>query len=821
LSQVADAGAKLTRSASGRAGVSLRILAELVAIAVGYWLVAALSLRFASINPSAAPIWPPTGLALGLILLRGYRIWPAILAGAIAANVPIAGWTALAIGSGNALEAIIGAWLVNRFAGGACAFRSPTGVGKFTAIVCAVATPISATIGVLALTLSGHSTWASFGEVWSTWWLGDLSGAVVLTPALVLWATDPPKIAWPTGRGAEAALVIALAAAVGLICLGPAPPMGGSAALAFLPVLPLLWAALRCGERDTASVAMVLSAMAVWGAAAGDGPFIQPTQNESFLVVVAFMVSTSAASLALSAGAAVRNRALASSEESRRLLLENLPDHAVFMLDPAGRILTWNSGAERLYGYAADEIIGEPVSRLQPAEEPGRLGDVSALASGAKLELEGWRLRRDGSRFWGASMISALRDPDGRLVGLAKITRDLTEQRRAQATLERTRAELAQAQKLEALGQLTGGIAHDFNNLLMIIGGQGDLLETQIDEPRQLRAVEAIRLAVGRGASLTRRLLSFARRQTLTPEVIELPARLRAMQGMLASSAGETVQVELDVVDEVWPVEVDAAELEMALINLAMNARDAMPDGGRLRIAARNLAGRETGRDGDFVALSLTDTGVGMAPEVLEKAFDPFFTTKSEHRGTGLGLSQVHGFAIQSGGEVTAESEPGKGCTVTMRLPRAALRAHAVSAPDSTSGPASDLAEALAPASGRVLLVEDNPHVAETTAALLEALGYRVVHEANAVDALGRVEAGERIDLVLSDIVMPGPFDGVGLAHRLRHSHAGLPVVLVTGYSDTPDADRAAAAVVRKPFSAKSLALVLAGALKEARRNTY
>jgi CheY-like chemotaxis protein len=286
---------------------------------------------------------------------------------------------------------------------------------------------------------------------------------------------------------------------------------------------------------------------------------------------------------------------------------------------------------------------------------------------------------------------------------------------------------------------------------------------------------------------------------------------------MLASSAGETVQVELDVADEVWPVEVDAAELEMALINLAMNARDAMPDGGRLRIAARNLAGRETGRGGDFVALSLTDTGVGMAPDVLEKAFDPFFTTKSEHRGTGLGLSQVHGFATQSGGEVTAESEPGKGCTVTLRLPRATRVARA----DQAAEPASDLAGALAPASGRVLLVEDNPHVAETTAALLEALGYRVVHEANAVDALGRVEAGERIDLVLSDIVMPGAFDGVGLAHRLRHSHAGLPVVLVTGYSDTPDADRAAAAVVRKPFSAKALASVLAGALEEARRGIY
>ncbi|HEY2480970.1 MAG TPA: MASE1 domain-containing protein, partial [Caulobacteraceae bacterium] len=804
MSQFAGAGAKVLKSA--RTGGGLRFLAELVAIAVGYWLIAALSLRFASINPSATPIWPPTGLALGLTLLRGYRIWPAILAGAIAANIATSGWTALAIGAGNTAEAMIGAWLVNRLAGGVQAFRSPSGVGKFTAIVCVLATPVSATVGVLFLILSGHAAWPGFGQVWATWWLGDLAGAVVVTPALVLWATNPPEMALPTDRGAEAALVIALSAVVGLICLGPAPWVGASAVLAFVAVLPLLWAALRCGERDTATVALILSATAVWGAAAGGGPFIQPTQNGSFLLVVTFMVFAAAPSLALSAGASVRNRALASSEESRRLLLENLPDHAVFMLDTAGRVATWNSGAARVYGYTADQIVGQPVWDLQPDGEAGGLGDISALVLGSgKLALEGWRLRRDGSRFWASSMVSAIRDSDGRFVGLANITRDLTEQRRAQETLDRTREQLAQAQKLEALGRLTGGIAHDFNNLLMIIGGQADLLEGRLSEPRQLRATEAIRRAVERGASLTRRLLGFARRQTLTPEAIELPSRLTAMQEILRSSVGETVKVELDLGEAIWPVEVDLAELEMALINLAMNARDAMPDGGRLRISARNLAGQEGGLSGDFVEISLADTGVGMTPEVLEKAFDPFFSTKSELQGTGLGLSQVHGFATQSGGEVSAESQPGEGCTVTLRLPRAAGPAPAPLA--LVQRPA----EASPPAGGSVLLVEDNPNVAETTAALLEALGYRVVHEANATDALDRLDAGERIDVVLSDVVMPGPLNGAGLARRLRDR---LPVVLVTGYSDdAADADRAAVALLHKPFDAKSLASALAGAL--------
>ena len=811
MSQVIGAGTRVSARASSGATDGLRFAAELAAVAAAYWLTASFSLRLASINPSAAPIWPATGLALSLTLIRGYRIWPALLAGAIAANITTSGWVSLIIGSGNALEALAGAWLVNRLAGGVRAFRSPTGVGKFTAIVCLAATPISATIGVIALTLTGHSTWTSFGAVWSTWWLGDLSGGVVVTPAIVLWAIDPPKITWPTGRASEAALVSALAVIVGLICLGPSPITGGSAPLAFVAVLPLLWAALRCGERDTAMVALILSIWAVWGAAAGAGPFIQSSQNGSFLLVTAFMVSAAAPSLALSAGAAVRNRALASSEESRRLLIENLPDHAIFMVDVAGRTATWNSGAARLFGYTTNEIVGEPVSKLQPDDELGDLvGVPSEAAEAGKLAGDGWRVRADGSRFWANSVVSAIRDPEGRLLGFAKITRDLTEQRKAQDALEHTRAQLTQAQKLEALGQLTGGIAHDFNNLLMVIGGQADLLEVRLGEQRQLKSLETIKLAVGRGASLTRQLLSFARRQTLTPEAIDLPGRFAAMEGILKSSVGETVELDLELGEDMWPVEVDADELEMALINLAVNARDAMPNGGRLRITASNLTCRETDLSGDFVAVCVTDTGVGMAPEVLEKAFDPFFTTKAAHKGTGLGLSQVHGFARQSGGDASVVSTAGKGCTVTLRLPRA-------SRPPPAERPSVQV-EPLQRASGSVLLVEDNPSVAETTSALLKALGYRVVHETNAVDAIGRLDAGEPIDVVLSDIVMPGPFDGMGLARRLRGSHARLPVVLTTGYSDAPDAAADAVAILRKPFTAKSLASVLAGALTGARQ---
>src|SRR5258708_1582820 len=272
-----------------------------------------------------------SGRALGLTLIRGFRIWPAVLAGAIAANVATSGWVSLVIGTGNTLEALAGAWLVNRLAGGVRAFRTPAGVGKFAVLVCAAATPISATIGVIALTLTGHSTWASFGAVWSTWWFGDLAGGVVVTPAIVLWPLDPPDLAWPTGRASEAALVIALAVIVGLVCLGPTPMPGGSAALAFVAVLPLLWAALRCGERDTAMVALILSTLAAWGVAAGAGPFIEPTQNGSFLLVTAFMVSAAAPRLALRARAAGRHPGFASRGESRPPPLQKLPHPAIFL----------------------------------------------------------------------------------------------------------------------------------------------------------------------------------------------------------------------------------------------------------------------------------------------------------------------------------------------------------------------------------------------------------------------------------------------------------------------------------------------------------
>ncbi|HEY1562099.1 MAG TPA: MASE1 domain-containing protein [Caulobacteraceae bacterium] len=778
--------------------------AELAAIAFAYWLAATLSLRFASINPSATPIWPPTGLALGLMLLRGYRIWPAILAGAIAANVQTSGWISLAIGVGNTLEALAGAWLVNVLAGGVTAFRNPVGVVKFAAVICVLATPISATMGVLALTLGGHVAPSSLLAVWTTWWLGDLAGGLLMTPALVLWATDPPRLVEPYQPLAETILVVMLSVAVGLLAFGPAPRPFGAVALAFLAVLPLLWGALRGSERDTITAAVILSGFAIWGTAAGSGPFILPTLNGSFLLLVAFMVAAALASLALSSAIGARGRALVETEKDYRLLVGAIRDYAIFMIDPAGQITTWNSGAARIYGYAAADIIGRPLTKLAPTDDPADLmAHLRQAAETGAAEFEAWRVRQDGSRFRAHVLVSSVRDDHARLIGFAKITRDISQQQEAQLALERTREQLLQSQKLEALGQLTGGVAHDFNNLLMVFSGQADILSRGLRDSAQLKSLDAIKAAVARGSSLTQQLLSFARRQTLMPEVIDLARTLGAMRGVLKSSLGEAIALELDLDQTVWPIEVDVHLLELAILNLTVNARDAMPDGGNFRIGIRNFVPAGCDFPGEFVDISVSDTGVGMTPEVLAKAFDPFFTTKPTGKGTGLGLSQVHGFAVQSGGNLSAVSRPGEGCSVVLRLPRAA-RPIEVEPKSRARGQAA--------AAGRVLLVEDNPDVAKVTTAMLRSLGCSVVAAADGVDALRRLDQGERFDMVLSDIVMPGPVDGLNLAGRLRAQYPNLPVVLATGYSQTTEAPRGVA-ILRKPFNLDLLSVALDGAL--------
>lgn len=510
--------------------------------------------------------------------------------------------------------------------------------------------------------------------------------------------------------------------------------------------------------------------------------------------------------------------ALRESERQFRLMVRSVTDYALFMLDPNGIVTSWNAGAERIKGYKSDEIIGQHFSRFYT--EPDRAAGLPAQAlqtarTEGRFEAENWRVRKDGSLFWAHVIIDPIRDDDGALIGFAKITRDLTERRNAQMAIDRAEAQRQEAQKMEALGHLTGGVAHDFNNLLMVISGHIHTLKNVIGhDPAGLRAVEAIEKAGRRGESLTRQLLTFARRQTLNPVVTAVEQRIEGMRTLLQTSVGATVSLVATVPPDTWWVKVDVSEFELALLNMAINARDAMPQGGTISISAENvrLSAGDTsaGLTGEFVALSISDTGTGIAPDILPKVFDPFFTTKQrDNKGSGLGLSQVHGFAHQSGGTVTIRSQLGRGTTITLYLPH--VDAEREQPPEGElDGPVGNQ---------RVLLVEDNPDVAEVSQALLEQLGYRVHLVGDAQAALDLIERDNKpFDLVVTDIIMAGPMDGVGLARALRERRPGLPVMLVTGYSDIAASLDAEFPVLRKPYHLAELHRATANAMSRPTR---
>jgi PAS domain S-box-containing protein len=496
-----------------------------------------------------------------------------------------------------------------------------------------------------------------------------------------------------------------------------------------------------------------------------------------------------------------QQRDLFESERNFRLLVENVADYALYMLDPTGIITSWNIGGQRIKGYAPGEIIGQHFSRFYTEIDRANGKPLRALGIATdhgRYEEEGWRVRKDGTFFWASVVIDPIYE-DGKLVGFAKITRDITERREAQLKLEQMQQQLAESQKLDALGQLTGGVAHDFNNLLMIISGSLHTLKKGMDDdPKRARAISAIETATQRGAALTNQLLTFARRQSVNPQAVDICERINAMREVLQTGVGSAITLQLDIDERVWPAMVDVAEFETALVNLVINARDAMAAGGTITVSARNEALREETRAGEYVAVSVEDTGVGIAPDVLGKIFDPFFTTKPIGKGTGLGLSQVHGFAHQAGGTIRVDSELGKGTTITMLLPRKDdfARVEKVDAVESGG-------------SGTVLLVEDNPDVAIVSANLLEQLGYTVRRVENAEAALREIEL-DGIDLVFSDIVMPGKMDGLSLARHLRATRPGLPILLASGYSDAAINVRGDFPILRKPYEIHQLSQAIA-----------
>ncbi len=506
---------------------------------------------------------------------------------------------------------------------------------------------------------------------------------------------------------------------------------------------------------------------------------------------------------------------------------------SICIADPSGRFVHFNNAFLRFHRIderlacpprqsefvTLIEVLDEDGAPLPPERRPlGR-----ALAGETASDIEHRVRRADTGATWiGNYNIAPIRDREDTIVGAVVTARDITRRKAYEAKLADSQSQLAQAQKMEAVGQLTGGIAHDFNNLLAVIIGNLDLLRAgETDDA--LEMLDTAIHAANRGAELTRRLLAFSRRQTLQPRHVDPNALVDNLTTLLKRTLGANIEVDVRLSSDVGGVIADPAQLESALLNLAVNARDAMPGGGRLTVATRrveldadyaNL--RADVMPGVYEAISVTDTGAGMPPEVAERAFEPFFTTKGIGKGSGLGLSMVYGFAKQSGGHATIYSEPGRGTTVTIYLPR-----HQV---DKRSAAGTTPAEVRARGTGQsILVVDDNSDICKLVATQLRSLGYDVQVAGDGPQALARLAEGPTPAALLTDIMMPGNMDGTAIAAEARKRHPALPVVYMSGYAEGGESrDRIVAdgaAFLQKPFSKAQLAAAIAGALDPRGRN--
>jgi PAS domain S-box-containing protein len=467
-------------------------------------------------------------------------------------------------------------------------------------------------------------------------------------------------------------------------------------------------------------------------------------------------------------------QALQESEQRFRMLVQGVTDYAIYMLSPAGEVTNWNAGAQRIKGYPAEEVIGTSFARFHTAEDREAGLPQAALATATKegrFEREGWRVRKDGSRFWAHVIIDSIYHDDGTLAGFAKITRDITEKKEAAEALERANAALFHSQKMEAIGQLTGGIAHDFNNLLSVISSGLDVLRLQEQEAANLKIVESMQRAVERGATLTQQLLSFARQQPLNPEKHNLNSVINGFEAVLRRAGNSAIAFQTDFAPQLNSVLVDAPRFEAALLNLVVNARDAMPRGGRISITTSNtemaegqLAGLAAGQ---YVKVAVTDTGCGMPPEVISHAFEPFFTTKDVGKGTGLGLSQVYGFVKQSGGGIEILSTMNEGTTINLYLP-------AIDEVSTGSAEREDTME-------KVLVVDDEPDVMDLAATLFRNIGYEVYTANNGYDALEILQRSADIAVLFSDVMMPH-MNGIELAIQARRLRPDMKILLASGY---------------------------------------
>jgi PAS domain S-box-containing protein len=523
------------------------------------------------------------------------------------------------------------------------------------------------------------------------------------------------------------------------------------------------------------------------------GPLTVLVAGLLLTALVAYNVASAARQMGVVESLVDQRTAELTKTNTQLAALIDASPHAIVCIDSNRRVILWNAAAARMFGYEAEEVIGRAYPLVLPEEGEEFDRRLKRLASGEVLRnLASHRPHRDGTVIDTISSAAAFYDAVGNLLGVVFVIEDARERNEVQS-------QLRQAQKMEAIGQLTGGLAHDFNNLLGIILGNLDLLSERFEaRGEESDLTEAATQAAMRGAELVRQLLAFSRRQPLAPKLTALHPVLQGTAKLLRRSLGEDIELELKIADSLWPVLIDVAQLESALLNLSVNARDAMPEGGRLTIELSNMIIDERASElnleaaaGDHVLIAVSDTGSGMSPEVLAHAFEPFYTTKGT-KGTGLGLSMVHGFIKQSGGYSKIYSELGHGTTIRLYLPRAMESETNASEPRHS--------EMMPRGHEVVLVVEDNKGIRELAVRQLQSLGYRTISAVDGVSALEIIQAGSPLDLLFTDVVMPGGLDGNGLAEAARRLRPGLKILFTSGFTAA-----AASAAVQNQFGSNLL----------------
>ncbi|HEV8256650.1 MAG TPA: MASE1 domain-containing protein [Casimicrobiaceae bacterium] len=794
-------------------------LGQMLLLAAVYFAAAKLSLLLAIPPGYATAVWPPSGIALAAMLLWGTRLWPGIWLGAALINFTIDGSPLLAalIATGNTLEAVVGTALIRHFTGTRGYFESGEDVVKFAALSALSAT-IAAAVGATSLSLFKALPWNDFIVNAWTWWQGDATAMMIVTPLIASWTVGAwPR--WSLPKAIEAASLLTAVALVTLIIFGGLPGDAASLPLAFIALPFVIWAAIRFGQREVTTVTAIVCAIAVWYTIQGRGPFGLGSSNAALLFLVAYASTLVMTGLVLSAVIGERERAIAElrksnelleqrieertlelavsnqtlraelaehgrqqeilrqSEERFRLLVDGVKDYAIFMLDSDGNVASWNTGAQTIYGYTLAEMTGTSFSRLYTPEDLARNWPEHELAvarAEGRFEDEGWRVRKDGSRFWANVIIAALYNGEHRVRGFAKVTRDLTVRRRIEALEESERQ----------MNEFLAMLAHELRNpLASIVNALGLMRSKPGDDQGEFRAV------LERQTTLLARivddLLDVSRitrgKISLKREILDMS---RVVARTLAScrpliDAHKHV-VELQLADEELPVDADSTRLSQVVLNLISNAVKYTPEGGRITIAVS--------REDGVAVLRVHDTGIGIAPELLPKVFDLFVqgdrSLDRTEGGLGIGLTLVRRLVEMHGGSVFASSGGhGEGSEFVVRLPLALGRGVA-------RGPAKEVLPPLPVTRRRLLVVDDNRDFADTLGALFETMGHDVRIAYNGTDAVSAA-AEYRPDAVFLDIGLPGR-NGYEVARMLRSSPelAGLTLVAFTGYGRTEDRRR-------------------------------